>query len=234
MHKRDVGETDRIYALYTLESGKIQALAKGVRKPQAKLAGSLENFTLADVTVMRTRGMGKITSSIVENNYSFLKKDYLGLTNALQSLRVFNRLVDLEHCDAQVFWLLQTYLSLLDETAKENLTEERRMEMNALFKLGFLFKLLNSLGYSLMLSSCACCGNALQVEEIYFSAEQGGVLCPRCRVSSRNITKINVNVAKILRFCVQQEFGLLKKLKIEKRDLTQAQRILEEFLLWIN
>ena len=52
LDKKDVGETDRIYSFYTLEGGKIQSLAKGVRKSGAKLAGSLENFLFAGVIVI--------------------------------------------------------------------------------------------------------------------------------------------------------------------------------------
>jgi recombinational DNA repair protein (RecF pathway) len=38
LSKRDVGETDRICTIYTLEGGKIKSIAKGVRKAHAKLS----------------------------------------------------------------------------------------------------------------------------------------------------------------------------------------------------
>ncbi len=43
--KKEVGETDRLYTFYTREQGKVRVVAKGVRKPEAKLAGQLENLS---------------------------------------------------------------------------------------------------------------------------------------------------------------------------------------------
>lgn len=231
--KRDVGETDRIYSLYTLEGGKIQALAKGVRKPQAKLAGFLENFTLADVTVQRTRGLGKITSSIVEKNHAFLKRDCDALINALASMRAFNRLVDLEHCDAQVFALLEEYLSMADDIASRDLSEEGRNELGILLRLAFMFKLLNALGYTLAVNSCANCGEELAPNGMRFSAEHGGVLCHDCRSHAKGAAPITANAVKLLRLFLHGEMRLVSKLKAARQDLALAQQMLRHFLQWI-
>jgi len=43
--KTKLGEADRILTLYTPGLGKIQAVAKGVRRPKSKLSGHLELLT---------------------------------------------------------------------------------------------------------------------------------------------------------------------------------------------
>src|SRR3954464_12526321 len=50
----DLGEADRVLTLITPDHGKLKAIAKGVRRPSARLGGSLEPF--AELTVVLARG----------------------------------------------------------------------------------------------------------------------------------------------------------------------------------
>ena len=50
LRRTNYGEADRIINFLT-EQGVIAAIAKGVRKEKSKLAGSVELFTLSDVTL---------------------------------------------------------------------------------------------------------------------------------------------------------------------------------------
>jgi len=59
LSSRDINEYDRLYIMYTLEQGLVKAVAKGVRKSTAKLAGHLEPATLSEVYVARSKGWGK-------------------------------------------------------------------------------------------------------------------------------------------------------------------------------
>ncbi len=51
--KTKLGEADRILTLYTPRLGKIQAVARGVRRPRSKLAGHLELLTYSLVSLAR-------------------------------------------------------------------------------------------------------------------------------------------------------------------------------------
>ena len=64
---------DRLYSIYTNEAGKIRVLGKGVRNPNAKLAGSLESVTYSEINVSRTKGLGKITSAVASNSFLAIK-----------------------------------------------------------------------------------------------------------------------------------------------------------------
>ena len=50
LRRTDYGEADRILNILT-PSGKISAIAKGVRKARSKLAGGIEMFTLAELLI---------------------------------------------------------------------------------------------------------------------------------------------------------------------------------------
>lgn len=229
MDKKDIGETDRLYTIFTLESGKIKALAKGVRKVTAKLAGNLENFTLADIGIVKNQGTGKITSSIVECNFLHLRSNFETLSRALENVRIFSQAVQFEEKDEKLFYLLKEYLESLDNLA------ENTSDKIEIISLGFIFKLLECLGYGLEVGKCVTCGSALQSQkENYFNAEAGGIVCGDCFREVKSGLKVSPNAIKIMRLFFQNKISSLAKLKIEARDLRELKIIAEDFLRWIG
>jgi DNA repair protein RecO (recombination protein O) len=224
--KRDVGEADRIYTFYTLESGKIQAKATSVRKPQAKLASSLENFILADITVVKKQGMGRITSSIVENNFSQMRSNLDALAAVFEAVDIFNRLINLEEKDEKTFQLLLEFLESLD-------LPDVSSEKAEILKLGFVFKLLDILGYKVEASVCAVCGVKLAGSENYFSAEQGGVVCHKCKADGRGFLKISANSVKVVRIFFTNSLKSLMKLKVGAAEIRELEIVLKTFNNWI-
>ncbi|MEI9966678.1 MAG: DNA repair protein RecO [Candidatus Moraniibacteriota bacterium] len=112
--KIETGETDRIYTLYTKEQGKVRAVAKGVRKPEARLASQLETPVLSQVTVVGVRGLPKIAGAVLEEGFLSLRSDFDGLRRALEALAFLERLVDLDEPDEETFFLTVEYLQLAD------------------------------------------------------------------------------------------------------------------------
>ena len=228
LNKWDVGETDRIYAIYTLEGGKIRSLAKGVRKAQAKLASSLENITLSDITIVRTRGLGKITGSIVEQNFSALKRDCDALLEAFSVLNIFDKLVDYENPDPEVFHLLKNYLEAADELA-QNVGSEKYI----LLRLGFVTKLLDALGYSIEVGSCVACQGALSEKMLCFSAEHGGALCSDCAAQNPACAvPIKVNAIKMMRLFLQNNVKTFTKIQATREDCDSVSLAVDDFLRW--
>ncbi len=227
LNKWDVGETDRICTMYSLEGGKIKSVAKGVRKPQAKLASSLESITLADVTVFRSRGLGKITSSIVEKNFTALKKDGEALLEVFAAFHLFDKLVDFENPDQNVFLLLQEYLESVEKSAKEG--DQRKY---LIFRYGFIVKLLDSLGYAIGVDLCVSCGCPLPPEKIGFSSQQGGVICGSCSTLNKEVILIRVNAVKMLRLFLKNNIQTFSKIHASDEDFDSMRMAVDDFLRW--
>jgi len=228
LNKRDVGETDRIYTIYTLEGGKVRSLAKGVRKPHAKLASSLENITLADITIVRSRGLGKITGSIVENNYSALKCDCDALMETFAGLNIFEKLVDFENPDARVFLLLKDYLEAVDFFA-----QSEDIEKQTLIRLGFVVKLLDALGYAIEVNACVSCGESLSENFLCFSSEHGGALCEKCSLDNKSCAlPVKANAIKMLRLFLKNNIQALTKIKATREDCDSVRLVVDDFLRW--
>lgn len=229
LEKKDIGETDRIYTIYTLEGGKIRSVAKGTRKPQSKLAASLENITLADITIVKTKGLGKITGSIVENSFLNIKNDCDALLNVFDSIKIFNKIVDFEDEEKEIFEIFLEYLISVEKAALLN-----KKEAYGLIKIGFLVKLLDILGYAIETKKCVYCGEKLLSEKNYFSSSCGGTICKNCLSADKKINAFNidVNVVKLIRIFLSNKISSLLKIKVTNNDYNSAKRIVEDFLRW--
>lgn len=230
LKKRKIGETDRLYTFYTLEAGKLQSIGRGIRKPQAKLAGHMETLNQTDVIVARRHGLGNIASAITEHYFLGIKSDESVLKQVFEAIDFFERLIDFEEKDEELFGLLRAYLMTVDALAHEG-----RKEKVALVTQGFLFQLLSSLGYHLEMRSCAVSGEMLSSSSrYYFSPEAGGVVDARYAGQVRRAVSISENAIKLIRIFFQSKLSSLSRLQVGREDLVCVGHVSRAFLQWIE
>ncbi|MFA6973348.1 MAG: DNA repair protein RecO [Parcubacteria group bacterium] len=229
LNKRNVGEMDRIYTVYAAEAGKIKAIGKGVRKPNAKLAGSLEPITLAEIFVAKSRGMGKITGAIVLENFLQLKSNLEALNRVSQTFKIFERIISEQEQDKEIFEILIGFVRGLDKLSSEA-GAENKMD---LLLLGFTFKLLSATGYRLEVEKCVNCEHKLQPENNYFSAGKGGVLCRNCHQAENKRIKISNEAIKLIRIFLKNKIANLVKLQVSQKDVNNLKVIAQEALNWL-
>ena len=230
LSKNDIGETDRIYAVYSLEAGKVRLLAKGVRKPNAKLAGSLEPITHTEIFAAKNRGRGNITGAIAVDNFSSVKKNISALENIFYALDLFGRLINQEEKDEKTFILLLEYLKAMEKNSAEN---EDDMKKEILTQ-GFLIKLLENLGYAIQAKNCVFCGEKIISGQNWFSPERGGVICGKCSAKESNKTKISDEAIKFIRIILENKIENLAKLKAEEKNIKNLKIIVSSAIKWIT
>ena len=90
LRRTNYGEADRILNIIT-PSGKISAIAKGVRREKSKLAGGVEMFSLIDLTIHKGRGdLGTITGAKMVRFYGEILKDLSLMEIASSFLKKIN------------------------------------------------------------------------------------------------------------------------------------------------
>lgn len=230
LSKRDIAEVDRIYVFYTLEEGKVQSVGRGVRRPNAKLAGNLEPLTYCEVYVSKRKGMGNITGAIAVNNFSVLKADFSALSRVFWALAHFDRLITQQEKDAGTFCLLLEYLE-----AMEKLSFEKKAEYKFdVVTLGFLFKLMESLGYKIRVENCSRCAKKIQAGNANsFCAERGGALCPECAESERKKVKNSDSSIKLVKIFLKNKISSFFKLEVAEKDLRELRLIWKELIDWV-
>ncbi|PIP55530.1 MAG: hypothetical protein COX06_02665, partial [Candidatus Zambryskibacteria bacterium CG22_combo_CG10-13_8_21_14_all_42_17] len=68
--ERSIREADRVYSILTRDFGLLKVTAMGVRKESSKLRGSLEPFSLSNISLVRGKEYWRITSAVVIKNIS--------------------------------------------------------------------------------------------------------------------------------------------------------------------
>jgi DNA repair protein RecO len=71
----DFKESNKLYHLFTERFGLILANAQGVRFLKSKLRYGLQEYSLSDVSVVRTGDIWKITNSVPKKNFYFEHQD---------------------------------------------------------------------------------------------------------------------------------------------------------------
>lgn len=113
--RTDFGEADRILTFLTPDHGKVRAIAKSVRKSQSKLAGSIELFSVSDITVVVGRGeINTLISSRLAKHYGSIVKDLDRTKQAYEFLKIINHATE-EKPEETYFNLLAKSLSALND-----------------------------------------------------------------------------------------------------------------------
>src|SRR5438105_3522728 len=168
-------EADRVLHLYTLDRGRVGAVAKGVRKTTSRFGGRLE--PLSHVELMLHPGSGElqtVTGVSLVRAHRAAREDYYRLSVGLIGAEAMLRLFSEQEANARAFTALTRFLDLLDEA--QHVAERPALDPLA---LSFQLKLLWLSGYLPHLTSCAECG-ATDATLVGYSPRAGGAVCGAC------------------------------------------------------
>lgn len=115
LNRTNFGEADRILTFLTSNHGKLKVMAKGVRKSGAKLAGSIELFSISDLTLIAgRRDIATLISARLVKHYGNIVKDINRTTLGYEQLRLINKATE-DQPEPAYFELLNQGLVALDE-----------------------------------------------------------------------------------------------------------------------
>ena len=173
------GEADRILHLYTLERGRIGAIAKGARRTRSRFGGRLEPLSHVELLVHEGRGeLHTVTGADLIRSHDAARTDPYRLAVGHIGLEAMLRLFVEQEASPQAFHVLTRFLDLLDAVEAEL---PARPALDPLV-LSFQLKLLWLSGYLPHLASCAACG--AEASLVGFSAQAGGGVCAECRAGA--------------------------------------------------
>ncbi len=174
------GEADRILHLYTADRGRVNAIAKGSRRPKSRFGGRLEPFFRLDLMLHEGRSdLCTVTGASTVDGYSNLRSDGAAIDSAARGCDAVLRLLDSVDPNRPAYNLLCRYLSMLDEGARARAAGgEAAGPGPRAIALAFRLKLALAAGFAPELSACARCGEREGI--VSFSGAAGGVVCGSC------------------------------------------------------
>lgn len=164
----DWGEADRLLGLYTREQGKLRGVAKGARKLRSRKAGHLEPFTRVALLLARGRDLWIVTQAETVDAYLPLRDDLVRTGYAAYVIELLDRFTYEEGENRAIYSLLVDTLQRIS-AGESTFTALRYYEI----------QLLDHLGFRPQFFQCVRGGEEIHPEDQFFSAREGGVLCPR-------------------------------------------------------
>jgi DNA repair protein RecO (recombination protein O) len=198
LRTQKLGEADRIITILGRTTGRVRAVAKGVRRTKSRFGARLEPFTHVDLMLHPGRSLDVITQAEVIRPYGEpLAADYPRYTAGVAMLETAERFTPMEKEPA----LRQLLLLIGGLRALSEAEHDPRLVLDA-----FLLRSLAVAGYAPALQECARCGTPAgarprpgasppggrprppgasspgdQVRLPAFAVAAGGMVCASCR-----------------------------------------------------
>ena len=209
---KDYKENDKLLWLLT-PIGKLTVLAKGVKKPKAKLKPATMPFCFGEYLLTNKGGeIYTLTSCEVIDSFFDITSDYDSFLIGCKMLDIAGKIVNEEN-GLDIMLLL---LKLLNLVAYVDLNDY-------VVFVKYLTEILSNIGFRLNLDKCSKCGEKF-LTKVYLDTDTGEVLCPSCKTSSS--VDITINEYTIIRLICKTDFDNLKQLKFDETVLKNISKIL--------
>ncbi len=222
LRHRDWGEADRNLTIYTRELGKVQAVAKGVRKPRSRKAGHVEPFTRSSLLLARGRSFFVLTQAETVEPYLNLREDLVLVGFASYAIELLDRFTFDEEENGALFRLLSNTLGRLNRGDPPDVAVHY-----------YEIRLLDQVGFRPQLFSCAHCEQEIQSRDQFFSASLGGAICPACRSPVVDARPISMTALKYLRHFQRSSYQDAARVRLDSQLNIEIERIMHFYLTYI-
>lgn len=194
-----ISEADKIIVMYSKEKGLIKGVAKGIKKTTSKLGGRMDLLVANKMMLNKGKNLDTICQAEALNTFFNLRSDIDKLFYAMYCCEIVTNFgTENDPNSEEIYNLFYTFL--------EQISNAKTKEQTMLSVLRFQLKIMDITGYSLELNECVKCLKEPNDEEIYFSIEQGGILCKTCAQDTCKKVKIPIKIVEFLHTLLNEEF----------------------------
>jgi len=210
-------ETSQVVTLFTKNSGKIGAMAKGSRRAKSSFDGPIEVFSFGDVmfTIKDSGGQLAILTELNQQpRFRKLSQNLNALNAALFAAELTEKFLEDHDPHPPLFDKLTKFLEMVQETRDQT----QILAWLILYQL----RLLEETGIAPVLDACVNCGttarrreppDANAASEYYFSSRENGLLCPNCEMAFPEKRSVDSALIEILNTPAKLPKTNIKKLK---------------------
>jgi DNA repair protein RecO (recombination protein O) len=220
--KEDTGEFDELFSFYTKDFGKIEVLARGIKKMKSKLRGSVDLFTLSKIEFVQGKTFKTLTDALLIERFNSIKKNLFKLKLVFAISDFLDSLLIAQEKDEKIWNLIIETLFLIENSKNE-------ISLLRIYYYYFFWNLVSFLGYKPELYFCFFCQKRIRPNKIYFIPSEGSLVCQSCAKKGENLIKVEPETIKILRILLEKEPAFLKKLKIKNQYFKGLDKITKEF-----
>jgi len=226
----DRGEADQNFIIYTKDFGKLKILGKAIRKIKSKLRAGINLFYLSEIEFIQGKTYKTLTDAI-------LIKKFRNISNSLEKLKISSQIAEAvdnliagQEQDEGIWNLL---IETFDKLEIEDSFKVENSKLEIIYYY-FIWNLLAILGYQIDLYYCVKCQERLVSGIMNFSSESNGIICLKCSDDTiKDKILISSETIKIVRFFLDRNWEILLKLKFEKKQKKELEKISQSYLDFI-
>ena len=212
----EYNDYDRLLSLYSLDYGKITVVAKGIRRPKAKLKFLEQSACFADVELVDTNGRLTLKTAQQTESFFSIGSDLQTFYCASTILEILSNCEQEGQPNGQLFLLALKSLSALSTQTCDLLVLTK-----------FVLSYLKIAGYQLDFSECNVCHSTTQARKCYLDLQLGGVVCADCRTP--NSILVMPDVKTNLTLVDTMPFEKLKNLAFTPLQQTEGLKLLNGY-----
>ncbi len=195
-----ISESDKIIVMYSKEKGLLRGIAKGVKKTTSRLGGRMDLLVANKMMLNKGRNLDTICQAEALNTFLNLRSDMNKLFYAMYcSETVANFGTENDPNSEEIYDLFYTFL--------ESISNAKTKVQVMLSVIRFQLKIMDITGYSLELNECVKCLKPPLNNDIYFSVEQGGILCGKCAEDIYKKVKMPYKIKEFLNTLLKSGFN---------------------------
>lgn len=137
-------ENDLFFSVYTKQFGKVEVLAKGIRKINSKLRASAQVLYLSEIEFIEGRYYKTLTDAILIDKFLGLEQDDRLLETGFRIVQTLDVLVNFEEPDLRIWQLLLKTLNSLNQLGDPS--QSKSLDWRTHYLL-FFWILVSLLGY---------------------------------------------------------------------------------------
>lgn len=199
--KKDFGESDRIFHIFTQHEGKLEVIAKNIRNG-SKRAGHLELFNYGKFFLYKSKNHYYLNQCETIHEFPLLKSSLDSIGTAYLSAELLDKLTPLEDPHPELYSTILYFLKTLESSPK-----------NDLALLTFKIKLMADLGLLPEILECAECKTKLAPLLTYIPKEHR-YYCGNC--SQKEGIEISPNSTKLFYYLKKVPFQTAMRIKTDK------------------
>jgi DNA repair protein RecO (recombination protein O) len=222
LRHQDWGEADRLLVLFTRQAGKLRAVAKGARKLKSRKAGHVEPFTRVVLMLAKGRDLWIVTQAEAQDSYLPIRADLVKTGYASYAVELVDRFISEEDPHTQIFQLLVDTLQRISSET-DAFTAVRYFEI----------RLLDWVGFRPQLFECVRCGDQIEAVDQFFSAEMGGVLCPKCGPAMAFTRPVSMQALKYLRHYQRSSYADAQRALVPEPTRQELEALMNFYLVFL-
>lgn len=217
----NIGEADKLITLITKHHGKIQAFAKGSKRPRSKLTAGTQLLSFGNYLLFKGKTSYSVNNCELLDSFYEIRNDVVKLTYVAHMIDILSDAIQ-ENQPARK--ILKLFLNTLHILARKNRDPR-------LIKGIFEIRILSLLGFAPFVDGCIIC-NEKVADNLLFSFKSCGFICKNdsCITNDKYAIKVHSGTARAIHHIVTAPMKELFSFEISAEVLQELEKISKKYL----